>query len=57
MLNFIAELNKFMETLDKRLDDSSKVITGLVAKKPRKIGSFSSAEVPPNAPAWSIRGN
>ena len=49
------EMDRFMDTLDNRLDQSSKGTTGLVAKKIRKVGSFSTTTAPSDAPTWAVR--
>lgn len=54
-VTFISELNRFIEALDRRLDESSKAATGFVAKKIRQIGSFSTLVAPDDAPTWSVR--
>ena len=46
-------LNKFIETLDRRLEKTCKDISGLVAKKERVVGEPSSSS-PVGAPSWAL---
>ena len=51
----IAELNEYIEILDKRLEKKKqKDVCGLVAKKVRKLGNPSSSTPPTDAPSWAI---
>ena len=49
-------MNKFIETLDRRLEKTSKDISGLVAKKERVVGEPSSSSPPVGAPSWAVNG-
>lgn len=48
-------LNRFIETLDQRLDKlHPKESVGNVAKKVRKLGDISMSEAPHDAPSWTV---
>lgn len=52
---FCVVLNKFIDTLDQRLEIlRSKEVAGNVAKKLRKLGDVSLAPPPSDAPSWTL---
>lgn len=54
-MNFIIELNDFMQILDQRHEAKAKKDKGMMAKKTRKVGSPSCAPPPSDAPAWTVK--
>ena len=50
-------LNRYIEVLDKRLDQQEKELSGAAARKPRKLGLPSLLHPPANAPVWAVKRN
>ena len=51
------ELNKYIDVLDKRVQEKETKISGAAARKARRLGSPSKSQAPYDAPAWALKNH